>query len=726
MTNKASADTSHLMSGLHWSPGRKLPMILQTEASECGLAALTMIGRYYGHDVDLASLRRRYLVSSRGTTLQMLMNAAAHLGFQSRPVRLELNELRQLAVPCILHWDLNHFVVLKQTHANGATIHDPACGVRRISNAGLSEHFTGVALECKPRADFEPVTARQSISLSTLLEKVDGLPGALMKIFGLAFALELITLIWPFYLQWVLDKVLVSADRKLLTLLGAAFLLTILLQAVLTVGRAWIITWLSTSLSVTWITSVFSRMLRLPLQWYEKRHIGDIASRYESLSQIQKTFTSGFVTAILDGLMAATTLTVLFVFSVKLTSVVLIAFLLYATVRVILYRPLRRAQEDQIQKAARQDTDLFEAIRGALTLKINNQQESRSARYANAVIETFNQNIRMERLNIAFVTSKQIILGGYRVGIIWLAAGLVIDGIFSAGMLVAFVAYADLFINRVTSLMDKLMEFRMLGLHAERLADIVLSDTEQYIETDWSAQISDFTIEVRNVSFRYSSIEDWILKDCSMTVKAGEFVALTGLSGCGKTTLAKIILGLLEPNEGDVRLGGVDIRKLGLARYRSLIGAVMQEDQLFAGSVAENIASFPDGVFDMAGMESAARLAAIHDDISTMPMGYQSLVGDMGSTLSGGQKQRLLLARALYRNPKLLLLDEATSHLDIECEQAINFAISGLQVTRITIAHRPQTIASAQRVFLVAEGRVRELDDLSKESSELPQAALRA
>jgi ATP-binding cassette subfamily B protein RaxB len=701
-------------------------MILQTEASECGLAALTMIGRYYGHDVDLASLRRRYLVSSRGTTLQMLMNAAAHLGFQSRPVRLELNELRQLAVPCILHWDLNHFVVLKQTHANGATIHDPACGVRRISNAGLSEHFTGVALECKPRADFEPVTARQSISLSTLLEKVDGLPGALMKIFGLAFALELITLIWPFYLQWVLDKVLVSADRKLLTLLGAAFLLTILLQAVLTVGRAWIITWLSTSLSVTWITSVFSRMLRLPLQWYEKRHIGDIASRYESLSQIQKTFTSGFVTAILDGLMAATTLTVLFVFSVKLTSVVLIAFLLYATVRVILYRPLRRAQEDQIQKAARQDTELFEAIRGALTLKINNQQESRSARYANAVIETFNQNIRMERLNIAFVTSKQIILGGYRVGIIWLAAGLVIDGIFSAGMLVAFVAYADLFINRVTSLMDKLMEFRMLGLHAERLADIVLSDTEQYIETDWSAQISDFTIEVRNVSFRYSSIEDWILKDCSMTVKAGEFVALTGLSGCGKTTLAKIILGLLEPNEGDVRLGGVDIRKLGLARYRSLIGAVMQEDQLFAGSVAENIASFPDGVFDMAGMESAARLAAIHDDISTMPMGYQSLVGDMGSTLSGGQKQRLLLARALYRNPKLLLLDEATSHLDIECEQAINFAISGLQVTRITIAHRPQTIASAQRVFLVAEGRVRELDDLSKESSELPQAALRA
>ncbi|HEY9111206.1 MAG TPA: peptidase domain-containing ABC transporter [Rhodanobacteraceae bacterium] len=694
-----------LLGGLQWGWRRKLPVILQTEAAECGLAALAMIARYHGHDVDLPSLRRRHSTSLKGANLARVMEMAAKLGFENRPLRLELEELPALKAPCILHWDLNHFVVLKQASARGAVIHDPARGIRRLGRAELSSHFTGVALELTPRADFKPVKLRESISLRALTGKVKGLPGALAQIFVLALALEVFALVGPFYLQWVLDQVLVSADRNLLTLLGVGFLLVALFQAAIFAVRAWTITWLGAMLNVQWITNVFSHLLKLPLDWYEKRHVGDVVSRFGSMQTIQQTLTTAFVAAILDGIMASLTLGVLALYSIKLMLIVAAAFALYAILRWFTYQPLRRAQEDQIVYAARQQTELLEAIRGAQTLKLHNQQQPRAARYANAVVETVNRHIAMQRLNIAFTSGNQLIFGVEKVALIWLAAVLVLDGTFTAGMLVAFAAYADQFVTRASSLIDKGIQFRMLGLHTERVADIALTAPERHVESAWDAPMPEASIEVRNVSFRYAEGESWILKDCSLAVPVGGSVALIGPSGCGKTTLAKIILGLLEPQEGEVRYGGIEIRRLGLSRYRSQIGAVMQDDQLFAGSVADNIACF-DGESSPHRIEAAARLAAIHDDVVHMPTGYQTLIGDMGSALSGGQKQRLLLARALYRNPALLVLDEATSHLDIALERQINAAVNRMPITRIVIAHRPETIASAQRALLVTNGAV--------------------
>ncbi|HEX7369161.1 MAG TPA: peptidase domain-containing ABC transporter [Rhodanobacteraceae bacterium] len=704
MSDSATMDGGFL-AGLQWGFRRKLPVILQTEAAECGLASLAMIARYHGHDVDLPSLRRRYSTSLKGANLARVMEMAEKLGFETRPLRLELDELGELKAPCILHWDLNHFVVLKRATSKGAVIHDPARGVLKLSNAEISKHFTGVALECSPGADFKPVRARESISLRALTGKVKGLPTALVQIFVLALALEVFALVGPFYLQWVLDQVLVSADKSLLMLLGIGFLLVAGFQAAISAVRAWTITWLGAMLNVQWITNVFAHLLKLPLDWYEKRHVGDVVSRFSSMQTIQQTLTTGFVTAILDGIMASLTLVVLFLYSVKLALIVLVAFALYAILRWFTYQPLRRAQEDQIVYSARQQTELLEAIRGAQTLKLFNQQQPRTARYSNAVVETVNRNIAMQRLNIAFQSGNQLIFGIEKVALIWLAAILVLDGSFTAGMLVAFAAYADQFVTRAASLIDKGIEFRMLRLHAERVADIALTAPERHVESAWDAPTPEAEIEVRNVSFRYAEGEPWILKDCSLTIPAGDSVALIGPSGCGKTTLAKIILGLLEPNEGEIRYGGIDIRRLGLGRYRSQVGAVMQDDQLFAGSIADNIACF-DNESSPLHIESAARLAAIHEDIAKMPMGYQSLVGDMGSALSGGQKQRILLARALYRKPALLVLDEATSHLDIDRERQVNVAVNRLAITRLVIAHRPETIASAERVLMVANGTV--------------------
>jgi ATP-binding cassette subfamily B protein RaxB len=692
--------------GLQLGWRRKLPMILQTEATECGLACLAMVAHYHGHDVDLPSLRRKFSISLRGVNLKRLMETAGRLGFDSRPLRLELEGVRHLSTPCVLHWDLHHFVVLKQATARGVVIHDPARGVLRLSNAEFSKHFTGVALECAPRADFTPVKARQSISLRALTGKVKGLPRAFAQILLLAVALEVFAIIGPLYMQWVLDQVLVSADANLLTVLGAGFLLVVVFQALISSLRAWTITWVGALLNAQWATNVFSHLLKLPMDWYEKRHVGDVVSRFSSMTSIQKTLTTDFVAALLDGVMAVLVAVVLSLYSLKLTAIVVSACALYSLLRWQTYKPLRHAQEEQIIYAARQQTELLEAVRGAQTLKLHNQQYQRATRFANTVVDTVNREVAMQRLNITFLACKHLIFGIERIALVWLAAMLVLNGNFTAGMLVAYVAFAEQFVNRIGSLTDKGIEFRMLRLHAERVADIALADSERQVEGGWSGPRPEAIIQVRNLSFRYAEGEPWILKDCSLMIAAGESVALVGSSGCGKTTLAKIILGLLTPDEGEVLYGGVDIRHLGLGYYRSLVGTVMQNDQLFAGSIADNIAGF-DTTSSLRRIETAARQAAIHDEIVAMPMGYQSLVGDLASALSGGQKQRILLARALYRRPSLLVLDEATSHLDTERERQVTAAINGTGVTRLVISHRPDTIVGVHRTMAVVNGTVR-------------------
>ena len=284
-----------------------------------------------------------------------------------------------------------------------------------------------------------------------------------------------------------------------------------------------------------------------------------------------------------------------------------------------------------------------------------------------------------------------------------LVAVLVLKGEFSAGMLVAFMAYADQFSRRAAGLIDQWNDFRMLRLHAERVADIALTPQEAQIEGVYGGPVPEARLEVQNLKFRYAKGEPWVIEDCSFAIEPGESIAIAAPSGTGKTTLAKLVLGLLEPTEGQVLFGGIDIRKLGLARYRSLVAAVMQDDQLFAGSIADNIALFDSDASPLK-VEAAARLAHIHDEIAAMPMGYQSLVGDMGSSLSGGQKQRVLLARALYRRPKFLVLDEATSHLDVAKEREVNAIVKRMKLTRLVLAHRPETLASADRIITLFKG----------------------
>jgi ATP-binding cassette subfamily B protein RaxB len=700
--------TEAWQSRLSFSLRRRLPVQLQAEAAECGLACLAMIACWHGHETDIAGLRRRFATSAKGTTLRQLIAIAGRLHFTCRPLRLELDELGALRLPCILHWDLNHFVVL--TRATGREIHiaDPARGERCLSPAEAGRHFTGVALELHPSASFVPRRRQPTLSLAALFAGQRGLRSSLVHVLVLALALESVVLASPFFMQWVVDGAIVSGDRDLLLLLALGFGLLLLIQAAIAGARSLVILHASTHLSLQWNASLFAHLLRLPVAWFERRHVGDVVSRFGSLATLQRTLTTGFIESFLDGLMAAATLALMLLYSATLALVAVAAALLYALVHWGAYRPLRSATEEHVVLAARAESMFIESVRAAASIKLFNHEDARQARWMNATVDATNRATAAERLTIAVRAAQSLLAGGEHLLIVCLGALAVIDGHFSVGMLLAFVAYRTAFSNRVGALVDRWIQFRMLDLHRARLADIALEPREDAADGLASpGDGGDPTIEAVGVSFRYGDDEPWVLRDVHLRIPAGECVAITGASGCGKTTLLKILMGLLPPTAGEVRIAGVPVARMGVQEYRRRVAAVLQDDQLLAGSIEANIAFFDPGP-DRSRVEACARLAAIHDEIAAMPMGYESLVGDMGASLSGGQKQRVLLARALYKQPAVLFLDEATSHLDIRKESLINASVRRLPLTRVIVAHRPQTIASADRVLVLEAGAIRQ------------------
>ncbi|CAG1014856.1 partial Toxin RTX-I translocation ATP-binding protein, partial [Burkholderiaceae bacterium] len=682
----------------------RVPLLLQTEAAECGLASLAMVAAYHGLHTDMPTLRQRFQLSLKGATMVDLTRIAGQMQLNPRALRAEMEHLSQLQLPCVLHWDLNHFVVLADIRHGKAVIHDPARGIRRLTMDELSKHFTGVVLELTPAAEFEPRVERQSVTLRQLLGRVSGLKRSLLQIFGLALALEFFVLLSPFFMQWVVDGVLVGADRDLLVTLGLGFGLLVFIQVATGAIRSWAVLYLSSTLNLQWLSNVFAHLMRLPVSWFEKRHTGDVMSRFGAIQQIQQTMTTSFIEVVLDGLLVVLTLVMMWIYSGTLTAIALGCVAAYALLRWAFFRPLREATEEAIIHDAKKHSHFLESLRGVQSIKLFNRQEDRQARFMNLVVDAMNANIATRKLDLVLGVLHKMLFGLERVAVIWVGALLVLDRSFSVGMLFAFFAYKEQFAQRVSGLIDKAVELKMLKLQGERLADIVLTPPEPEVlvppRQDLSARI-----ELRGVGFRYSDSEPAVLKGVNIVIEPGESVAIAGPSGCGKTTLLKLMLGIHEPQVGEVRIGGVPLAHLGLRTWREMIGTVMQDDQLFAGSIIDNICFF-DAKPDFAWVEECAQVASVHDEIQAMPMGYHTLIGDMGTSISGGQKQRLLLARALYKRPKILLLDEATSALDVDRERLVNQAVRQLHLTRVIVAHRPETIASANRVIVLNEGRV--------------------
>lgn len=698
MTNRNFRQIINLLD-LRWQ--RRVPVIHQTETAECGLACLAMICGHFGKNIDLIYLRRKFNLSARGATLAGINGIAEQLGMATRALSLELDELRVLKTPCILHWDFSHFVVLVSVKRNRYVLHDPARGIRYISREEMSRYFTGVALEVWPGSEFQSETLQTRISLRSLINSIYGIKRTLAKIFCLSVVIEAINLLMPVGTQLVMDHAIPAGDRGLLTLISAALMFFILLKAATSTLRAWSSLVMSTLINVQWQSGLFDHLLRLPLAFFERRKLGDIQSRFDSLDTLRATFTTSVIGFIMDSIMVVGVFVMMLLYGGYLTWIVLCFTTIYIFIRLVTYGNYRQISEECLVREARAASYFMETLYGIATVKIQGMVGIRGAHWLNMKIDAINSGIKLTRMDLLFGGINTFVTACDQIVILWLGAGLVIDNQMTIGMFVAFSSFRGQFSERVASLTSFLLQLRIMSLHNERIADIALHEKEEKKpEIEIVAHMGPISLETNGLSYRYDSQSAPIFSALSLSVAPGEGVAITGASGAGKTTLMKVLCGLFEPDSGRVLINGIDIRQIGINNYHRMIACVMQDDRLFSGSIRENICGFAEEM-DEEWMVECARASHIHDVIMNMPMGYETLIGELGEGLSGGQKQRIFIARALYRKPGILFMDEATSALDSESEHFVNVAIKNMNITRVIIAHRETTLRTVDRVISI-------------------------
>ena len=668
---------------------KTLPIFRQSEAAECGLACLGMVASYWGKDYDLPALRRKFPITLQGAALDDLVRVSKNLGLTTRTLTLEMGELPQIALPAIIHWEFNHFVVLSKIGKNHVIIHDPATGQRKVSLPELSKSFTGVVLEMRPDADFQTEKVKSRISLYKFFSQVRGLLTPLIQILVFSILIQFVAIVMPFFTQMAIDSVAPTNDLDLLKVLALGFGVIFALRPLIEWLRNRLIIYVSTQFSSQLTSNLIRYLFSLPLPYFEKRSIGDLLTRLEASDRLRDLLTQGFITAFVDVLLGIVTLAMMFYYSIKLGVVILITTALVLIIRLFFIPNLRMLVNETLQKRGREQAELIESLRGISSIKFAQKETEREAIWNNSFTSFINSAAELEANQANYLFLRDLILNIGLVAVIYLGIKQVIDihSGFTLGAFFAFAAYRDLFFQRLGSFLEQLVEFSMSRVHLERLTEIISEDPEQEPSEYFQYKPKDITLELANVGYRFGEEKDLIFNDVNVSVSSSDRVMIFGPSGTGKTTLLKVMSGVYPPSEGILRLNGTDVQAAGLRYLRSNVAAVLQSDYMFKGSVVDNITFF-DRVPDFECAMQCAQIACVHDEIMQLPMSYESLVGEMGTSLSQGQQQRVLLARALYQRKPILVLDEGTAHLDEENENKVLNNLKELDIILIMTAHK--------------------------------------
>lgn len=707
--------------------------ILQMTNGECGIACLAMLASANGIDHDLAEVREMFPSTAHGVDLQSLIDIGISLGITTRAVRAELEELSELKLPAIIHWGMNHFVVLTKVSQRQIEIVDPAVGKRKIATSNAGEMFTGVALEVESvNHNCTSLLTRVRRSSLNWRSALDGNRAPIAWIVVVSIVAEIFALGIPMLGQIVTDHIIATHDHEITIVVGTGFMLLVLSQAGLTWLRSRMLLALGQETRLRLSARLFFHLLSLPITWFESRSLGDISNRFQSMASIQQTLSTSVLGSILDGVVSITAIVLMWMLSPTLTTIV--TGFVFATVilRVATTSYLRELSAERISVAGREQSWFLETVRNIQLVRLLGNEAERSTRWRGLLVKGMNKEGAGSRANSALDTLTSALFGAENIIVYLLGATMIMNSQASAdvnaeittvGILIAFIAYKQQLISRVGRLTTTLVSLSLLKTHFEQVNDMLSARPEvtnlpsKQHEANEIRQLES-SIEFRNVSFQYGSGERWIIRNASFIVRENSCIVISGASGSGKSTLLRLMLGLLKPTDGQVLYGGVDITSLGLKTYRSIVGSVMQDDTLLSGTISDNIAG-GDSHPELEAIYRAAKLAKIHNEILRVPMGYRARIGEGGIGLSGGQRQRLHIARALYREPKVLIFDEGTSHLDVGNETSILKAIESAGATRVIVSHRPNDIVGAGVRLRVVDGRVH-IESASSEEGAAP------
>ena len=676
---------------------RRVPVVLQHEQSECGLACLSMIACSLGHKRSLADLRRMSGGHSRGVALDNLLHLSGQLGLIARPVRLSLADMRHLSVPAILHWRMNHFVVLIRARRHKILIHDPAVGRLWVSISDVDKSFTGIALELRRGPDFHARTQQAEPGVFDLVRGIRNIRAYLATVLALVLAAQFLSLAPAVVTQLLIDEVIIGQASHWLTA-ALAGLFAVLLSAVLVDGlRRWLSLYSGVRLAVDTTCNLVAHLLRLPVEFIRNRHLGDIMSKLDSLAPLRQAITEQGVDAIANATMLLVTLSVMMLYSPELTLVTVAGLVLTFLVLVLMLPKMRQLNDRLLIQSASEKSSLLESFRAYESVKSLGISEIRSGHWQNQFIATTDIAYRLGKLDITRTSLLSVIAAFEQTAFLAVGIGGAIDREVTIGVLFAFMSMRGRCASAAMRLVDGFQKFALLRVHTGRLADLVSGETERPAPAGAVSRILTGKIEIMDLSFGFSG-DMPVIRNFDCSIPAGAHIVITGPSGCGKTTLLRLMCSQLQADAGTILVDDIELSLWDRAAYIRQIGVVLQNEHLFQGTIADNIAAF-SSCSDLARVRSAAMAAEIWDDIQRLPMKTETLLGDTGTTLSGGQVQRIAIARAIFRRPKILFLDEATSHLDTATENRVLANISKLNMTIVSIAHRPGAIARAGQVI---------------------------
>ncbi|MCX8517994.1 MAG: peptidase domain-containing ABC transporter [Rhodoferax sp.] len=676
-----------------------MSLVLQLESSECGLACLAMLAAHFGQNIRMEDLRAKFDVSTRGTSLGDLARMADQIGMHARCLELSADDIGQLRLPAILHWDGNHWVVLKKVSAKGIHLNDPAQGERWVSWNEVKSRFSGFAADFLPRAKIIRTPPQPRLQFMALLSSFPGLMGAVLQLMAMSVVLEIIALLTPYYTQLVMDHVLVNGDLDLLNILALGTVFLLLFQTLFTALRGWAGVVLAQSVGYQLYAHVIRHMFSLPMTFFVRRQVGDMVSRFDSLGQIAQSLTRTSMEVILDVLVSIGTVVMMYVYSPTLAMIGLATFALMLIVKLVVFSSSLQVVAERTFLHARCQSHLIESLRGMHAVKMGQAELLRTQQWTTQTRQVMERDLATERINLGSTLVMTITTGMAHTSVVFFAAQMILANQLSVGMLFAFMAYQGNFAARASAFVDRVLWFRTMNVHFGRVGDIVFATPETAPPIQNAASHPAKTwLRTEGIAYRYSAADPWVFGQLSFEVQAGEVVAVVGPSGSGKTTLLCVLGGIFLPSAGKLFYDGLEVKPDNTTALRQRVAFVFQNDELFEGSLEENI-SFFAAQADRKQIKRCAELACIAGDIALFPQGYRTRLAEQGAGLSGGQRQRILIARALYLQPSLLVLDEATSHLDVQTERQILQNLKGLNITIVMSAHRPDAIALADRVY---------------------------